>query len=41
MSDPDLAPLESVLVGAADPEIVALEARIHADESLTRWVVLP
>jgi ketosteroid isomerase-like protein len=30
MSDPDLFAMESVLVGTADPEIVALEARIRA-----------
>jgi ketosteroid isomerase-like protein len=30
MSDPDLVAMESVLVGTADPEIVALEARIRA-----------
>ncbi len=30
MSNPDVAAMEAVLVGAADPEIVALEARIRA-----------
>lgn len=30
MSDPDIATMESVLVGKADPEIVALEAEIRA-----------
>jgi ketosteroid isomerase-like protein len=30
MSSPEIAWMESVLIGAADPEIVALEARIRA-----------
>jgi len=30
MSTPDLAAMQAALVGAADPEIVALEARIRA-----------
>jgi ketosteroid isomerase-like protein len=30
MSNPDVAAMEAVLVGAADPEIVALEAQIRA-----------
>lgn len=30
MNNPDITPLESVLIGASDPEIVALEARIRS-----------